>query len=80
MSTYFATAEIIQLSPVNKNVPIEVHHGLYDPVVPEKLGQMAVKKLKEEGYSVHYRNYPMEHGVCAEQIEDISHWLKQRLQ
>lgn len=80
MSTYFATADLIQLNKVNKQIPIEVHHGLHDPVVPEKLGRIAVNKLEEEGYSVNYRKYPMEHGVCAEQIDDISHWIKERLQ
>lgn len=79
MSTYFATADIIQLNPCNKQIPIEVHHGIHDPVVPERLGQFAVNKLKEEGYNVKYRSYPMEHGVCAEQIGDISHWIKERL-
>jgi phospholipase/carboxylesterase len=80
MSTYFATADIIPLSQVNREIPVEVHHGLHDPVVPEKLGRKAVNKLEEEGYSVTYRTYPMEHGVCAEQIDDISHWLRERLQ
>jgi phospholipase/carboxylesterase len=80
MSTYFATADSIQLSQVNRQIPIEVHHGLYDPVVPERLGKLAVNKLEEEGYPVNYRTYPMEHGVCPEQIGDISHWLKERLQ
>ena len=80
MSTYFATAENIELSPINKKIPIEVHHGIHDPVVPEKLGRLAVQKLQEKGYEVNYRSYPMEHGVCAEQIDHISTWIRERLQ
>lgn len=79
MSTYFATADSIDLSAVNRDINIEIHHGLYDPVVPEKLGKKAFEHLKEEGYGVEYHTYPMEHSVCAEQISDISRWIQERL-
>lgn len=79
MSTYFATSEIVETSQANQSIPIEVHHGLQDPVVPEKLGRKAVEQLQEKGYDVNYRTYPMEHGVCASQIDDISDWLRLRL-
>ncbi len=79
MSTYFATSDTITLSEANKNIPIEIQHGVYDPVVPETLGKKAKAHLKELGYSVSYRSYPMEHSVCPQQIGDISHWLQQRL-
>ncbi len=79
MSTYFATSEEIELSEQNRDVEIEVHHGLLDPVVPERLGQHAVKHLSDEGYEVDYRTYSMEHSVCPQQINDISAWLQQRL-
>jgi phospholipase/carboxylesterase len=79
MSTYFATADIITLSEENKNIPIAVQHGIYDPVVPESLGQKATTLLVKAGYSVNYKNYPMEHAVCPEQIEDISNWFKKIL-
>lgn len=79
MSTYFATSDTIALSSANRTIPIEVHHGTYDQVVPERLGKSAVKDLQEKGYEVTYRNYPMEHGVCVEQIADISAWIKARL-
>lgn len=80
MSTYFATADSIEFNPVNKNINIEVQHGTYDSVVPEKLGRLALERLKGEGYTVNYRSYPMEHGVCPEQINDIAHWIRERLQ
>ncbi len=80
MSTYFATAGVINLSDQNKGVVIEIHHGLHDPVVPEKLGQKASQQLAEAGYQLQYRTYNMEHSVCPQQINDISVWLQQRLQ
>lgn len=79
MSTYFATAKTIELNGANKNIPIEVHHGLYDQVVPERLGDKAVRDLNKLGYAPVYKTYPMEHSVCAEQISDISAWLQTRL-
>lgn len=79
MSTYFATWDSIDLAESTKQMPIEIHHGLYDPVVPEHLGQKALVRLEDHGYKPVYRTYPMEHGVCPEQIDDISGWLQSTL-
>lgn len=76
MSTYLATAEVLTFSPANKAIPIAIHHGTYDKIVPEVLGKKAAGRLKEEGYQVNYQSYPMEHSVCPEQIDDISRWLQ----
>ena len=79
MSSYFATSEEIEFEPVNRDLPIEIMHGMYDPVVPEKLGRKALEFLEEHGYSPNYRTYPMEHNVCMVQIQDIGFWLKKIL-
>ena len=79
MSTYFPTADSIEPNVINNGIAIEVQHGIYDPVVPEALGQKAVQELKKRGYEIQYRNYPMEHGVCPEQIADISAYFQSRL-
>ncbi len=79
MSTYFATSNTIALNEANSSISIEIQHGVYDPVVPEGLGKKAEKHLKELGYTVTYKSYPMEHNVCPQQITDISTWLQQRL-
>ncbi len=79
MSTYFATADHIEYEKVNQTMPIEIHHGIHDPVVPERLGRAAVETLKDNGYQPHYRTYPMEHGVCSEQIGHISSWFREIL-
>ncbi len=80
MSTYFATSDIITLNKANRKIPIEIQHGIYDPVVPEKLGEKAESHLKGLGYLVTYRSYPMEHNVCPQQVTDISRWIQERLQ
>lgn len=79
MSTYFATSDSIALSEANRHLPIEIHHGLYDPVVPQALGIRAAEFLKERGYAVHFRTYPMDHSVCPQQIDHIATALQQML-
>lgn len=76
MSTYFATSESITLSEANRQIPIEIHHGSFDPVVPEHLAQRAQQFLADKGYRVRYRSYPMEHNVCPQQIDNISAWMQ----
>ena len=76
MSTYFATSNIVDYNQANQSTPIEIHHGKFDPVVPEQLAQKAISDLKEKGYSPEYKTYPMEHSVCPEQIADISTWFQ----
>ena len=76
MSSYCPTCSMIHDHTPHAGLPIEIHHGLYDPVVPERLGREARGFLEEHGYAPKYRTYPMEHNVCAEQIEDIGAWFR----
>jgi len=79
MSTYFATSDSIALSPANRGLPIEIHHGVYDPVVPPALGIRAAEFLQDRGYSVAFRTYPMDHSVCPQQIGHIAEALQRFL-
>ncbi len=72
MSTYFATSDLITLSEANLDLPIEIQHGVYDPVVPQALGIRAAEFLKDRGYAVIFRTYPMDHSVCPQQIGHIA--------
>ena len=79
LSTYLPTHETMRPHPANKDLPIHLFHGIYDPVVPEALGKHALAVLKSWGYQPRYETYPMEHAVCPDEIVDISRWLQQRL-
>lgn len=79
MSTYFATADSIELSSANRELSVEVHHGTHDPVVPEALGREGFERAKAMGLAANYRTYPMAHSLCPEQISDIAAWLPRRL-
>ncbi len=76
MSSYCAACDLIQAHAAHVKLPLEIHHGLYDQVVPERLGREARDFFEEHGYAPTYRTYPMEHNVCAEQIEDIGAWFR----
>ncbi len=75
LSTYFATAESVEVSPVQKDIPIMICHGTMDPVVPESLGQKSMATLQSLGFAPEYHSYPMEHSLCPQQIGDIADWI-----
>lgn len=79
MSTYFATRDTIQLDDSNKQINIHIMHGSLDPVVSPVLGKRSLEALVDKGFKPSYKQYTMEHSVCAEQIQDISAWLQARL-
>jgi len=76
MSTYFATKDSITLSEANKDISINIMHGSQDPVVVPTLGDDAASTLIALGYQPTYKQYPMEHAVCSEQVSDISTWIQ----
>jgi phospholipase/carboxylesterase len=79
LSSYFATVESIRPHAANRELPVLIQHGSYDPVVPEALGERGCQQLRELGYSAEYQRYPMEHTLCPPQIDAISTWLQARL-
>ena len=76
LSSYFATADSIALSEANRDLPVFIAHGRFDPVVPEMLGRRSYDHLQSLNYPCEFRDYPMEHSVNLEEIQDISAWLQ----
>ena len=81
LSTYMSESGKLseQGSAENKEIPLFVCHGQYDEVVQPTLGKMAFDALTGAGYNATWKDYPMQHNVCAEEIADISQWIQQRL-
>jgi len=75
LSTYFATKDSIEYSTENQDLPIAIHHGLQDPIVPFSLANVSSELLQSKGYNATLTSYDMEHSVCREQIADISQWF-----
>ncbi|MGH8131119.1 MAG: alpha/beta hydrolase [Steroidobacteraceae bacterium] len=68
-----------ELAEANRRTPILMCHGQYDPVLPIELGVMAREWLRAAGYTVGWKEYPMQHQVCLPEIQDISGWLGSRI-
>ncbi|MBX9810316.1 MAG: alpha/beta fold hydrolase [Burkholderiales bacterium] len=81
LSTYLPLADSLpqEASPANAKTPIFMAHGTYDPVVPYAMGSKSREFLEKSGYNVEWYEYPMQHSVCLEEIQDIGAWLKRVL-
>jgi phospholipase/carboxylesterase len=68
-----------EAAPGSAGVPIFLAHGTSDPVVPLSRGTASRDALKAAGYAVEWREYPMPHSVCPEEIQDIAAFMKRVL-
>lgn len=81
LSTYVPLPEqfAAEALPARRDTPILMCHGRHDGMLPLQLGQWSRDVLRERGYDVTWKEYPMQHQVCAEEIADIGAWLRERL-
>jgi phospholipase/carboxylesterase len=81
LSAYLPMSPMIEIerNAASASVPIFMGHGIADNIVPLALGTMSRDTLSKLGYEVEWHQYPMPHSVCAEELADISAWLKRVL-
>ena len=81
LSTYLPLSQKLSLerSKENQDVPIFMAHGLYDEIIPMQRAKASRALLEQQGYKVEWREYPMPHSVCPEEIDHISSFLSSRL-
>lgn len=81
LSTYLPTPELVESegSAANAAQSIFAAHGTEDDVVGPGLGTRARDFLAARGHAVEWREYPMPHSVCLEEIVDIGTWLRTRM-
>jgi phospholipase/carboxylesterase len=81
LSTYVPLAENLpaEASAINRDVPIYMAHGSYDPIVPLARAEQSRALLQSLGYPVQWREFPMPHSVCAEEVAEIGAWLSKVL-
>jgi len=75
----FPSTLAAERSVANSDAPILMCHGRMDPVVPVGMGIEARDALSASGYAVEWREYPMQHEVCAEELAEVARWLRGRL-
>ncbi len=81
LSGYLPIADTVEaeLTPANALTPIFMGHGKSDPVVPLARAEASRDKLIKLGYDVEWHAYPMQHSVCAPELDDISTFLRKIL-
>lgn len=79
LSTYLPLADTVEdeSHAANKITPVFLAHGSHDPIIPFQLASETKSALHKLHYPVTLNKYLMEHSVCAEEIDDISHWINQ---
>ena len=77
MSGYLplAATTAAERSAANRDTPIFLAHGRMDPVVPFERGTATRDALVALGHPVEWHDYPMQHSVSEQEIEDAQAWL-----
>tara|TARA_B100001093_G_scaffold499920_1_gene549723 strand:+ start:2011 stop:2718 length:708 start_codon:yes stop_codon:yes gene_type:complete len=75
LSAYLPLQDHISQDDLSKELPVFLAHGTYDPVVPCELGKSGIPLWKSLNCSVDWYEYPIEHTVCPEELEDLSQWI-----
>ena len=80
LSTYLTLDASLaaERTAANAHIAILMAHGTQDPVVPLPMARTSRGKLEALGYKVEWREYPMQHSVCMEEVEEIGAWLVKR--
>jgi phospholipase/carboxylesterase len=80
LSTYFPMQDRLtgEDHPAHPLPPVFMAHGLHDPVLPHRAGELAAEHLGKLGYAVEWHSYPMGHEACLEEIVALADWLTRR--
>ena len=80
LSTYLTLGDSLpkEKATANAHIPILMAHGTQDPVVPLVLARASRDAITTQGFKVEWREYPMQHALCAEEVEEIGGWIQAR--
>ena len=80
LSGYLPCQEQLQCQQV-KTLPMFFGIGQYDDMILPHWTLHSVQWVRQQGYhEIINRDYDMAHSVCAEELEDMSSWLEERIQ
>ena len=73
LSTYLTLPDLLEAesSEANRELPIFQAHGTYDPIIPVDAARASKERLEQAGRIVDWREYPMEHSLCAEELTHL---------
>jgi phospholipase/carboxylesterase len=75
LSTYLPIPGDVEASDGSRDLPVFAAHGTFDPMVLHQWGKASADSLAAAGFAVEWHDYPMQHAVCAEEIQDIRAWF-----
>lgn len=77
LSTYLPLAGTLDAErrAANAGLPILMVHGLHDEMIGIARARSSRAALEALGYALEWREYPMGHAVCPEEIAAIGDWL-----
>ncbi len=79
LSAYMPLAAACQ-PKLDKKTPMFIASGRLDQVVLPAWTTQSVTWLKEQGFhALTVRDYPMEHSVCIEEVQEMAVWFKTQL-
>ncbi len=73
------TTYAAERAEANLATPMLFCHGTQDPMVPIEGGRDAHAAMENNRRECLWREYPMQHEVCAPEVGDISRWLRARI-
>ena len=81
MSGYLPLADLTatEHSSASLQTPIFMAHGTRDGVVTLPRATASRDALQALGYTVDWHDYPMEHSVCPQEVNDLAQWLRRVL-
>lgn len=81
LSSYLPFADILDTGDTRHNheTPVLMMHGEYDPVIPLGFAEQSYRLMQEKAYPIKWHSFPMQHGVCAEEIVEISRFFQEVL-
>jgi thioredoxin len=79
MSPALPSPEVLDRLPADwaaaQHVPVLLQHGTQDPLVPVEHTRELARTLAEHGEPVTFSEYPMEHQVALESLQQAHEWL-----
>ena len=70
-----AAALAAERHAANRDVPVFMAHGTMDEMIVLERAERSRERLVELGYAPEWREYPMGHAVCPEEVSAIGAWL-----
>jgi thioredoxin 1 len=75
MSPFVAAPDALVIADPSPQVPVLVQHGTHDPMVPVARSRDLALALRDGGVPTVFREYPMEHQVALESVQDARAWM-----